>query len=116
MARTNEPAGWTSQFREIMLAIDARLHDLRGRVPNYQAALDPDDYMASQALGAQLRIVGSDGLVYPSVRFEGGECVGLFYPDRASNPIHGRNLDYHWDGARVDLFRDLGSGQVFRLA
>ncbi len=115
MKRTNESAGWTSQFREILLGVDARLHDLRIRDPNHQAALDPDDYTASQTLGTQLRIAGSDGLVYPSLRFEGGECVGLFYPDRASNPIQGRNLDYHWDGARVDLVRDLGSGQVFRL-
>ena len=30
MARTNEPAGWTSQFREIVLSVDARLHDIRG--------------------------------------------------------------------------------------
>jgi hypothetical protein len=115
MARTNESAGWTSQFREIVLDVEARLHDLRGRDPRHSAALDPDDYTASQALGAQLRIAGSDGLVYPSVRREGGECVGLFYPDRASNPIQGRHLNYHWDGARVDLIRDFGSGQVFRL-
>ena len=115
MARTNESAGWTSQFGEIVLDVEARLHDLRGRDPRHSAALDPDDYTASQALGAQLRIVGSDGLVYPSVRREGGECVGLFYPDRASNPIQGRHRDYHWDGARVDLIRDFGSGQVFRL-
>ena len=80
----------------------------------HSAALDPDDYSASQDLGAQLR-AGSDGLVYPSLRFEGGECVGLFYPDCASNPVQGRHLDYHWDGARVDLFRDLGSGEVYRI-
>jgi hypothetical protein len=115
MARTNESAGWTSQFREIVLYVEARLHDLRGRDPRHSAALDPDDYTASQALGAQLRIVGSDGLVHPSVRREGGECVGLFFPDRASNPIQGRHLDYHWDGARVNLIRDFGGGQVFRL-
>jgi hypothetical protein len=115
MARTNESAGWTSQFREIVLDVEARLHDLRGRDPRHSAALDPDDYTASRALGAQLRILGSDGLVYPSVRHEGGERVGLFYPDRASNPIQGRHLDYHWDGARVDLIRDIGGGQVFRL-
>ena len=30
MAATNEPAGWTSQFRELVLTVDARLHDLRG--------------------------------------------------------------------------------------
>ena len=45
----------------------------------------------------------------PALAFEGGECAGLFYPDRASNPIEGRNLDYHWDGARVDLVRDSDS-------
>jgi len=111
MARTNEPAGWTSQFQEIVLNIDARLHDLRSRDPKHLAALDPHDYAASQMLGAQLRVTGSDGLVYRSV----GECAGLFYPDCASNPIQGRHLDYHWDGARVDLCRDLGSGQVYRL-
>jgi hypothetical protein len=115
LARTQEPAGWTSQFREIVLDVAARLHDLRGGDPRHTAALDPDDYAAGQALGAQLRAVGSDGLVYPSVRRAGGACVGLFYPDCASNPIQGRHLDYHWDGARVDLIRDVSSGQVFRV-
>lgn len=115
MARTNEPAGWASQFREIALDVAARLHDLRGRDPLHSAALDPDDYTAGQALGSQLRAIGSDGLVYPSVRRAGGACVGLFYPDGAANPTQGRHLGYHWDGARVDLIRDLGGGQVFRL-
>ena len=115
MRRTSELAGWTSRFREIVLNVDARLHDLRGGDPACAAALDPNDYSVSQTLGARLRAAQSDGLVYPSVRLEGGQCVGLFYPDRASNPVQGRHLDYHWDGARVDLVRDLGSGQVFRL-
>lgn len=115
MASTKEPAGWTSQFREIVLDIDARLHDLRGGAANLVAALDPDDYRASRDLGARLRRAGSDGLIYPSVRFDGGECVGLFYPDRASNPVQGRHLDYHWNGVRVDLVRDLSAGTVYRL-
>jgi hypothetical protein len=115
MARTNEPAGWTSQFREIVLDVNAKLHDLRNRDPAHRAALEPDDHAESQALGARLRAGGSDGLVYPSLRYEGGECVGLFYPDRAANPVQRRHLDYHWDGARVDLCRDLGSGQVYRI-
>ena len=69
----------------------------------FRPALDPDEYAQSQALGARLRAVGSDGLVYPSVRLRAAQCVGLFYPDCAANPIQGRHLDYHWDGARVDL-------------
>jgi RES domain len=114
MARTGEPAGWTSQFRELALDVDASLHDLRGNAA-YAATLDPDDYTPSQALGASLRAAGSDGVVYPSVRCASGECVGLFYPDLAANPVQGRHLDYHWDGARVDLYRDAGAAKVFRI-
>ncbi|BCH22505.1 hypothetical protein MesoLjLc_22470 [Mesorhizobium sp. L-8-10] len=113
MARTNEPAGWTSQFREIVLSVDVRLHDIRGG--GHGAALDPNDYAAGQALGAQLRKAGSNGIAYPSVRREGGQCVGLFHPDCAANPIQGRHLDYHWDGSRVDLYRDAGTGKVYRI-
>jgi hypothetical protein len=115
MARTGEAPGWTSQFREILLDIAGELHDLRGGDPAWAAALDPADYTASQALGAALRAAGADGVVYPSVRCPGGACAGLFYPDLARNPRQGRHLDYHWDGARVDLYRDAASGEVFRL-
>lgn len=114
MARTAEPPGWTSQFRELLLDVAADLHDLRGRA---EAApmLDADDYRAAQSLGSVLRRSGSDGVVYPSVRSPAGECVGLFYPDLATNVRQARHLDYHWNGARVDFWRDAGSGQVYRL-
>jgi hypothetical protein len=54
-------------------------------------------------------------VVYPSQRYPGGQCVGLFYPDLASNAVQGRHLDYHWDGARVDLIREPATGRVFRV-
>jgi hypothetical protein len=115
MARTNEAPGWTSQFREIVMNIDVRLHDVRKPNATQLQALDPDSYATSQALAARLRAAGSDGLVYPSVRHKGGECVGLFYPDLATNAVQGRHLDYHWDGTKVDLYRNPNSGQVFRI-
>ena len=115
MARTREPAGWTSQFREIILEAAGELHDLRGGDPAYAESLDPEDYTAGQALGARLRAAGAEGVVYPSVRCEEGDCIGLFYPDLAAHPVQGRHLDYHWDGARVDLYRDASSGQVYRI-
>lgn len=115
MARTAEAPGWTSQFREIALAVSAQLHDLRGGDPAHAAALLPDDYRAGQALGLQLRAAGSDGVAYPSVRHPGGQCVGLFHPDLARRPRQGRHLDYHWDGRRVDMYRDAGSGRVYRI-
>ncbi|WP_290812081.1 RES family NAD+ phosphorylase [Aquidulcibacter sp.] len=115
MARTGEAPGWTSQFREMILAVHADLHDLRSGATGHQDALNPDSYAVSQALAASLRATGSDGIVYPSVRHVGGECVGLFYPDCASNPTQGRHLAYHWDGQRVDLVRDASTGEVFRV-
>lgn len=116
MARTREPPGWTSQFREIVLDIALTAHDLRTDPELFRAALDPDDYTAAHALGRALRQAGSDGIVYPSVRAAGGDCVGLFHPDRASGPTQGRHLDYHWDGERVDLYREVGTGAVYRIA
>jgi hypothetical protein len=112
MARTNEAPGWASQFREIVLTVEARLHDLRG------AALDPSRYDECQALGEKLRAAGSDGVVYQSVRWPQGQCVGLFYPDCAKNPAQGRHLEYHWDGQRVDLCRELrtdGKHEIIRV-
>jgi hypothetical protein len=115
MKQTSQSPGWTSQFRELVLDIRASLHDLRGGITAFLPALDPDDYTVAQQLAAALRGGGSQGLVYPSRRDPDGICVGLFYPDVASPPVQGRHLDYHWDGARVDLVRDAGTGEVFRL-
>src|SRR5690606_36951471 len=75
MTRTNEKPGWTSQFREIVLNIEARLHDLRGE--KAYKALDPDDYGECRRLGAELRASGSDGIVYPSVRHEDRKSTRL---------------------------------------
>jgi hypothetical protein len=127
MRRTNEAPGWTSQFRELVLRVDAHLHDLRGlhdpggsRDPSggrtgLATVLDPDSYLASQALGRTLRAADSDGIAYPSVRDPGGECVGLFYPDLAHDVVQGRHLDYHWNGERVDFVREPGAGRVFAV-
>jgi hypothetical protein len=115
MSATAQPVGWTSQFREILLDIDGSLHDLRREAEEIAQALDPDDYRESQQLGRSLRASGSQGVVYPSVRCAGGDCVGLFYPNLASRPVQGRHLDYHWNGQRVDLYRDRSAGEVYRI-
>jgi hypothetical protein len=115
MSATCEAPGWTSQFRELVLSVDAQLHDLRADVA-WTAALDPDSYTEAQQLAESLRGVGSEGLVYPSPRDPVGQCVGLFYPDRVTSLTQGRHLDYHWNGTRVDLYRDAGNGQIFRVA
>jgi hypothetical protein len=115
MARTAEAPGWTSQFRELMLAIEARLHDLTGGDPGLAPALDPERWEDSQRLGQALRAQGADGVVYPSCRHPEGLCAGLFYPDLASDVRQGRHLDYHWNGTRIDYVRVPGSGEVLAV-
>ena len=72
-------------------------HDLRGD-DRWASLLDPDSYAASRAFGRALRAQGSNGVVYPSVRRAGGQCVGAFRPKAVGLPIQGRHLQYHWDG------------------
>ena len=114
MAATHERPGWTSQFREIVMDVNADLHDIRDDVA-YRPVLDADSYAASQTLGRTLHESGSHGIVYPSARKTDGVCSALFYPDLAGNVRQGRHIDYHWDGKRVNLVRDAGSGSVYRV-
>ena len=98
LAATNE-AAIHLQMRLYHVAIDARLHDLRGPGPSLAALHDPDRYAASRTVGAALRAAGSAGVVYRSVRdAPRGECVGLFKPRAASGCVHAAHLLYAWDG------------------
>jgi RES domain len=115
MARTREAAGWSCGFREIRLKIHANLHDLRGDAGASHAALHRNNYAAGHQLGRSLQAAGADGVVYPSQRSAGGDCVGLFYPNLARKPVQGRHLDYHWNGEAVDLYRDQSTRKVYRL-
>ena len=98
--------------------IDARFHDLRGDARPAWAAvcLDPDDYAASRALGRRLRAAGSNGIVYPSVRRAGGQCVGAFRPKAVGIPVQGRHLQYHWDGRRISRYFDYAEERWVSLA
>lgn len=111
MAATREAPGWTSDFRVLVGSVDRDLDDV-GALP---AALDPDDYAASQALGRDLRAAGSDGVVYPSVRKTGGRCIGAFWPDVIPIPVQGAHYCYHWDGKRVDFIRQYDKGTVYQV-
>lgn len=115
MARTRETEGWTSQFREIVLDIALDAHDLRNGADALGEALDPECHDTSRRLAAALRAAGSEGIAYPSCRDSSGECAALFHPDLASRPLQGRHLDYHWNGTRVDFYRDATGGEVFRI-
>jgi hypothetical protein len=68
--------------------------------------LDKDSYAASRVFGAARRAADSDGLVYPSVRHAGGQCLAAFWPNVVAIPMQERHLKYEWDGNRVTRYFD----------
>jgi hypothetical protein len=112
MAATREQPGWTSDFQELVGAIDADLHDIRADAA-YRDCLDPEDYTAAQSLGRTLRRDGSDGIVYPSVRYAEGACFAAFWPDVVTIPVPGRHLSYYWSGDAVRYVKNPETREVF---
>ncbi|MCG8317268.1 MAG: RES family NAD+ phosphorylase [Pseudomonadales bacterium] len=78
------------------------LVDARG--DNYQHLLDsnPDNYAVSQSFGLEIRTKEHWGILYPSVRHEGGECIAALRPPAISIPVQGAHLSYHWNGKFID--------------
>ena len=114
MAATNEPAGWTSDFQELVGSINAELHDVM-ETSAFTAIRHPEDYTASQALAIELRAQNSNGLIYRSVRYPEGTAIALFWPDVAGIPKQGQRFSYYWDGVKVTQVKDLTSGNVFSV-
>ena len=110
---SGERPGWLARVRELVAEIDRVLHDVRDG--GFAGCLAPDDHDVPRALAGRLRADGSDGIVYPSVRDTGGECVAIFWPDAVRSVSEGRLLSYHFDGERIDLVRDESAGTVFRV-
>ena len=85
-AATDEDPGWFSQMRELVGSVQNAFHDLRDQ-EDFAACLAPDAYVDSQRLARQLRTDGANGLIYPSVRDAGGECIAAFWPDVVGLPV-----------------------------
>ncbi|MCW9023089.1 MAG: RES family NAD+ phosphorylase [Gammaproteobacteria bacterium] len=79
------------------------LHDVRA--PKYKFLHDkkpkPEDHPRAQVFARQLREAKSWGLVYNSVRHEGGECIAAFRLPAVSLPTQGAHLVYVWNGKKM---------------
>jgi hypothetical protein len=104
-AQTADPPH-AEDMRVLTGQLDAEFHDLRSDPRAWAACLDRDDYSTGRELGQRLRARGSNGIVYPSVRRQGGQCVGVFRPRAVGLPAQGRHLQYHWDGRRISRYFD----------
>lgn len=113
LAATSQAPGWTSTFQEVIFALQADLHDIRGG--GFGSWFDAEDHAAAHSIAEPLVAAGSNGIVYPSICWPGGECVALFYPDLASAVRRGRVIDVHWNGVQVDYLRDHQTGHVLKI-
>lgn len=75
------------------------LHNIRGQ--EYIYLHNPDDWISSQAFGQSMREINSWGIVYRSVRDQGGECIAVLRPSAVSIPRQGSHLSYVWDGKHI---------------
>nr|WP_156923844.1 RES family NAD+ phosphorylase [Massilia alkalitolerans] len=85
-------------YQMLLADFSAGFHDLRG-IDAYKACLDPDSYIASQALAAELMEQGSMGVIYPSVRHPGGTNLACFRPALVGNVRKAQTYRLTWAGS-----------------
>jgi RES domain-containing protein len=91
----------TTDYAELFADFIGPFHDLLGADRNSDACLHPDPaigYPAGQALARELRSIGSNGIIYPSVRHREGTCMVAFRPDLVQNLREGSIWRLEWQG------------------
>jgi RES domain-containing protein len=92
--------GWRDEsvtYDDYLADFNADFHDLRN-ARGVKPYLAPGSYAASQALAADLLARGSLGVVYPSVRREGGTCLACFRPALVGRVRLARQWRFTWTG------------------
>ncbi len=112
MAATNEDI-IDLTYRVLVGKIDSKLHDIRD-VDQWKQCYLKNNYKHSQKLGRDLRENESEGIIYKSVRNEGGECFAVFWPDVVSIPIQERHVVLHWDRERISSYFVVGEDKAKR--
>jgi len=96
--------GWraeeVSPYLDYLADFRHEFHDIRDD-PDFADCLDPDTYDVSQALGRQLLVAGSAGILYPSVRDNDGVCVVCFRPPLVLNVQEGQVVTFTFVNAEL---------------
>jgi len=99
------PMDFDERIVEADIVADVRdVRDLPATSPIYDP--NPANYHQSQALAAEARAAGADGIIYNSVRNRGGSCVAIFIPRLIVNARTTGYIGLRWDGKRItDSYR-----------
>jgi len=93
--------------RAYLADFTARFHDIRAKRAGFGPLYSPANYTKSQKLGRELLEMGSNGLIYRSVRHDGGYCIACFRPKLVANVRQGDHFEYRWTGGREPVVRKL---------
>lgn len=99
LSATNEPDTELT-MRCYINKVGLELHDVRGDEFEHLYA---NDYTIPQEFAKAMRTNGSNGLLYKSVRDEGGECVAAFKPKAVTIPVQGGHYKYMWSGKKLRI-------------
>jgi hypothetical protein len=94
-------------MRTYLADVAANFHDIRGKRDHMPEIYDPDSYVASQKLARTLKLAGSNGIAFDSVRHAGGQCLAIYRPRLIQNLRQGTHLRYVWDGTSISQVYEL---------
>jgi RES domain-containing protein len=89
-----------TRYIELLADFDVELVDLRDLDPAPDC-LHEDvaiGYPAGQRIAGEIRTEGQNGIVYPSVRHKGGNCIVAFWPGLIQNFQQGEMWILKWAG------------------
>ena len=105
LARSGDMKG-VVEYAEMFASMAGEFVDLR-RTPDHPC-LDPDPaagYPAGNAVADAARAQGLNGIIYPSVRREGGTCVVALRPHAVQSVAPGAVYRFEWSGESEPAIR-----------
>ncbi len=95
------------EMRQYVAEVSGAFHDIRPERREYRPLYEPDTYATSQRFALDLLANGSNGIVYRSVRREGGTCLACFRPRLLARVRVGAHFEYRWHGRGPAAIRRL---------
>ncbi len=93
-------------YQAMLADFTSTFHDIRG-IAAYAGCLDPTSYIESQQLANDLLDSGSMGVIYPSVRHPGGDCLACFRPALVGNVRKGPAFRLSWSGSPTPVIETI---------
>jgi hypothetical protein len=88
----------TFLYADFLADFRGEFQDIRGD-SRFAKRIDSNSYTASQKLAHELLDTGSAGVVYPSVRHNGGTCISCFRPALVNNVRKGGQISVEFENA-----------------